>query len=215
MKKFIVALTGLFFLSLSIFAQTATRPRIVTAPTPQTDSPSPPAAKRPPVLLGDTRNNSQNQTSQPNKTEEPAVDDDEVIKIETSLVTFPVSVLDREGRFISGLQKQDFQIFENGVEQKIDEFASVEKPFSVILLIDNVVNRIVKRCAVAEIGLINRVSQHGVIIRQLAQNVNSFVKRNHHNSVVAPQLVNKSNRRVLNFVDLILRRRADINQQNH
>jgi Ca-activated chloride channel family protein len=34
------------------------------------------------------------------------------------------------------LQKQDFQIFENGVEQKIDEFASVEKPFSVILLID-------------------------------------------------------------------------------
>ncbi|MEP7039244.1 MAG: VWA domain-containing protein, partial [Acidobacteriota bacterium] len=56
--------------------------------------------------------------------------------IDTSLVTFPVSVLDRDGRFISGLQKQDFQIFENGVEQKIDSFGSVEVPFTVVLLLD-------------------------------------------------------------------------------
>jgi Ca-activated chloride channel family protein len=137
MKKFIVALLGLCLLSLSVAAQTAaTRPRVVTAPMPQTDSPNSPAVRRPPVLLGDTKTNGQNQTTPPSKTEEPAIDDDEVIKIETNLVTFPVSVLDRQGRFISGLQKQDFQIFENGVEQKIDEFASVEKPFSVILLID-------------------------------------------------------------------------------
>jgi VWFA-related protein len=34
------------------------------------------------------------------------------------------------------LQKQDFQIFENGVEQKIDSFASIEQPFTVILMID-------------------------------------------------------------------------------
>ena len=48
----------------------------------------------------------------------------------------PVSVLDRDGRFISGLQQHDFKIFENGVEQKVDYFQSVEQPFTVILMID-------------------------------------------------------------------------------
>jgi Ca-activated chloride channel homolog len=62
--------------------------------------------------------------------------DDEVIKVETNLVTMPVSVLDRDGRFISGLQQKDFQIFENGVQQKVEYFQSVEQPFTVILLID-------------------------------------------------------------------------------
>jgi VWFA-related protein len=63
-------------------------------------------------------------------------DDDGVIRVETNLVTMPVSVLDRDGRFISGLQQQDFKIFENGVEQKVDYFQSVEQPFTVVLLID-------------------------------------------------------------------------------
>ncbi len=137
MKKLFVALTGLCLLSFSALAQTTrpTRPRVVTAPSPQTDSPSQPTTRRPPVLLGDTKKS--NQTTSPTATQEPAVEeDDEVIRVETSLVTFPVSVLDREGRFITGLQKQDFQIFENGVEQKIGEFASVELPFTVILMID-------------------------------------------------------------------------------
>ncbi len=137
MKKLFVALTGLCLLSFSAPAQTtrSTRPRIVAAPIPQTDSPSQPTTRQPPVLSGDTTKS--NQTASPIKTEEPAVEeDDEIIKIETNLVTFPVSVLDREGRFITGLQKQDFQIFENGIEQKIDTFASVELPFTVILMID-------------------------------------------------------------------------------
>ena len=45
-------------------------------------------------------------------------------------------MLDRDGRFITGLQKQDFRIFENGVEQKVESFASVEQPFTVILMLD-------------------------------------------------------------------------------
>jgi len=68
--------------------------------------------------------------------ETPVKDDDEIIKIETNLVTMPVSVLDRNGRFISGLQQRDFQIFENGVQQKLEYFQSVEQPFTVILMID-------------------------------------------------------------------------------
>jgi VWFA-related protein len=59
-----------------------------------------------------------------------------VIKVETNLVTMPVSVLDRDGRFISGLEQRDFKIFENGVEQKLEYFQSVEQPFTVIILLD-------------------------------------------------------------------------------
>jgi VWFA-related protein len=137
MKKFIVALMGLCLLSFSVLAQAGrtTRPRVVTAPTPQEDSSSEPKLKRPPVMIGDTKTSSPTATpTAPSK--ESVEEDDEVIKVETNLVTFPVSVLDRDGRFITGLKKEDFQIFENGVEQKIDEFATVEQPFTVILMID-------------------------------------------------------------------------------
>jgi VWFA-related protein len=61
---------------------------------------------------------------------------DEVITVETNLVTTPVSVLDRNGRFIPGLKKKDFKIYENGMPQKITYFQSEEQPFTVILMID-------------------------------------------------------------------------------
>ena len=48
----------------------------------------------------------------------------------------PVSVVDRDGRFVSGLTQRDFRVFENGVEQKIEYFQSVEQPFTVVLMID-------------------------------------------------------------------------------
>lgn len=68
--------------------------------------------------------------------QKPADKDDEIIKVTTDLVTTPVSVLDKNGRFIPGLKQKDFKIFENGVEQKISYFQSSEMPFTVILLID-------------------------------------------------------------------------------
>jgi VWFA-related protein len=55
---------------------------------------------------------------------------------QTSIVTMPVSVIDRDGRFVSGLTQRDFRVFENGVEQKIEYFQSVEQPFTVVLMID-------------------------------------------------------------------------------
>jgi VWFA-related protein len=64
------------------------------------------------------------------------VGEGDVLKVETSLVTVPVSVLDRQGRFISNLKQDDFHIFENGVEQTIAYFEPAEKPFTVALLLD-------------------------------------------------------------------------------
>jgi Ca-activated chloride channel family protein len=58
------------------------------------------------------------------------------VRIETSLVSIPVAVLDRQGRFVPGLRKGDFRIFEDEVEQEIEWFAAVEVPFHLVLLLD-------------------------------------------------------------------------------
>ncbi|MEO7660225.1 MAG: VWA domain-containing protein [Pyrinomonadaceae bacterium] len=62
--------------------------------------------------------------------------DDEVLRVETNLVTIPVSVFDRNGLYIPGLRSTDFKIFENGVEQEIAYFGTTDKPFTVALVID-------------------------------------------------------------------------------
>jgi len=60
----------------------------------------------------------------------------DTIRVDTTLVSIPVSVMDRDGKFIPNLRQQDFRIWENGVEQQVAYFASVDKPFTVALVID-------------------------------------------------------------------------------
>lgn len=64
------------------------------------------------------------------------VSEGDVIRIDTAFVTVPVSVLDRQGRFVPNLDKKDFRVFENGVEQPIAFFEPTEKPFTVALMLD-------------------------------------------------------------------------------
>jgi VWFA-related protein len=44
--------------------------------------------------------------------------------------------MDRDGRYIPNLRKQDFRLWEEGVEQDVAFFASVDKPFSLVLMLD-------------------------------------------------------------------------------
>ncbi|HVF29449.1 MAG TPA: VWA domain-containing protein, partial [Pyrinomonadaceae bacterium] len=139
MKRLILVFVCLGLLSLSAFTQTGrgTRPRVVPTPTPQSpslgnDTTTTTNGRRPPALSGTAIPRSTPSTS----STPPVSEEDEVVKVETNLVTMPVSVLDRDGRFISGLQQRDFKIFENGVEQKVEYFQSVEQPFTVVLMID-------------------------------------------------------------------------------
>ena len=60
----------------------------------------------------------------------------DVIKLDTALVTVPVFVTDRYGRFVTGLARRDFAVFEDGAQQDIASFSSTEAPFNVALLID-------------------------------------------------------------------------------
>jgi Mg-chelatase subunit ChlD len=64
------------------------------------------------------------------------IDESGVIKLDTFLVTIPVSVTDRQGQFEPFLKKQDFRIYEDGVEQRIESFESVSMPFHVALVLD-------------------------------------------------------------------------------
>jgi Ca-activated chloride channel homolog len=53
-----------------------------------------------------------------------------------TLVLVPATVTDGSNRFLLGLQKKDFHLFEDGVEQKISQFASEDAPLSVGLVFD-------------------------------------------------------------------------------
>lgn len=60
----------------------------------------------------------------------------DVLRVNTSLVTVPVSVMDRSGKYIPDLSRKDFHIFEEGVEQRVAYFSTVDQPFTVALVMD-------------------------------------------------------------------------------
>jgi VWFA-related protein len=57
-----------------------------------------------------------------NKNPQQTQDQDEVIKVTSNLVNFDVMVKDKKGKAITDLKAEDFSLFENGVQQKIEFF---------------------------------------------------------------------------------------------
>jgi Ca-activated chloride channel homolog len=66
---------------------------------------------------------------------EPSGEDD-VVKLESTLVNLPLLVSDRAGRYIPQLSARDFLLYEDGVQQTIASFGTEEVPFSVALVLD-------------------------------------------------------------------------------
>jgi len=56
--------------------------------------------------------------------------------VDTTLVLIPANVTDPSNRFVLGLQKQDFHLFEDGVEQAIGHFSGEDTPLSIGLVFD-------------------------------------------------------------------------------
>lgn len=147
MRKF-AALLLLFslFASFNSSTQAQSRPRRAgqsgntqVPPAPQADREANGTSRRPPTLGGaiGTNDKTATRSGQTTSANEPIeVDEDEVVRVNTSLVTIPVSVLDRQARHVPTLAQREFRIWENGVEQEIAYFAAVEKPFTVALVID-------------------------------------------------------------------------------
>lgn len=61
---------------------------------------------------------------------------DTPITVHTTLVSVPVIVSDRNGRYISGLKVGDFKLYQDKIEQPISVFDTVEEPLNVALLLD-------------------------------------------------------------------------------
>jgi Ca-activated chloride channel homolog len=79
------------------------------------------------VLVGTTL------APQTESTEKPSQN----LKVDVQLVQLPVAVIDRDGRAVGALNKDNFHVFEDGVEQEITFFKQEDIPVSVGLVIDN------------------------------------------------------------------------------
>ncbi len=58
------------------------------------------------------------------------------IRVDVSRVNVGVIVTDSRGKFVEGLQPSDFQILDNGAPQPVSDFASVDSPAQVMLLME-------------------------------------------------------------------------------
>src|SRR5215470_3637036 len=101
-------------LALSLLPLAARTPQQAAAPPPQAKNPAP----------------TQQQPQQP-----PA------IRVPVNQVVIPVTVKDGSGRLVPDLRKEEFRILEDNVEQRIVFFSADAVPLSMVLLIDNDLNR--------------------------------------------------------------------------
>src|SRR5688572_20973093 len=98
-------------------------------------TPTPPAAAD---IKRDSRSGHSGAQAKPARKSPSLVvkDESEVIRIDTDLVTIPVSAFDRNGHYVPNLKQANFRIFEDGVEHEIAYFATTDRPITVVLLLD-------------------------------------------------------------------------------
>jgi len=75
-------------------------------------------------------------SGQPAITPQPEQSTGLTLRVDTTLVQIPVAVTDSLNRFVLGLQKEDFHLFEDGVEQNVAHFSGEDAPLSVGLAFD-------------------------------------------------------------------------------
>jgi len=64
------------------------------------------------------------------------VDENDVVRVNTQLITVPVVVRDHEGRPVTGLTASAFQLYEDNLPQRVETFATSDAPYEVALLLD-------------------------------------------------------------------------------
>jgi VWFA-related protein len=108
-----MTVTGvLFFAAPALWLGIAARTPQEAAPATQEPSPPPPDNPR----LSDARAK---------------------ITVNANLVVLPVTVKDRSGRLVPDLGRDEFRVFDDNVEQRIEVFTTEAFPLSMIILVDN------------------------------------------------------------------------------
>ena len=84
-----------------------------------------------------------NADDEPGKSSKPLADntpvtvgEDGTLKVDTTMVTIPATVIDDDGKFVPTLKRKDFELYEDGIKQEIEHLRPVEEPFNVVLLLD-------------------------------------------------------------------------------
>lgn len=62
--------------------------------------------------------------------------DEKPIRIETNLVNINVAISGKNGRHVAGLNKENFEVFDNGIKQKLEYFSAEEAPISFGIVYD-------------------------------------------------------------------------------
>ena len=75
-------------------------------------------------------------TSPPANPPGEEVDEGDIVRVETQLVSVPAVVTDRNGRPLTGLRLENFAVLEDGKPQTVTNFATTETPFEIALLLD-------------------------------------------------------------------------------
>ena len=115
-KRCRVFIFSFFVIGISlaeISSQQAQRPRRVTNNTEQTT-----------------------ETQKPSSGNSQEVDEGDVVRVDTQLVSVPAVVTDASGRPLSGLRPENFRLIEDGEPQTIANFGTTETPFEIALLLD-------------------------------------------------------------------------------
>jgi len=104
------------------------------AATRPASTPEPPKADRPVIISPDEPVSIESRKS---TSPEPTVTSRPVnIRVEKTLVLINVTVTDPLNRFVTGLEKEHFRLFEDKVEQEISQFSSEDAPISIGLVFD-------------------------------------------------------------------------------
>ena len=66
----------------------------------------------------------------------PSAEPAQTIRVDVQRVNVGVIVTDARGQFIRGLNREDFHVFDNNIEQPITEFATVDEPAQILLFVE-------------------------------------------------------------------------------
>lgn len=136
----LACLLGSFTGTPAALTQTRPRPRHnAPAATPNGNGPHVPTSKAAPTAAPRQPSAVENQKTQAQAGEQDAqsIDDEEVVRVETSEVLLPVTVRDASGKLVGDLRREDFRVYEDGREQPLSGLSLRQVPVDVALLVDS------------------------------------------------------------------------------
>ena len=83
-----------------------------------------------------SKNPPQIQSAQTGESVDEADVSEDVIKIDTDLIVIPVQINDGKNKSVLDIKREEFKVFENGIEQEIAYFSDQDQPFTVALALD-------------------------------------------------------------------------------